>query len=1215
MFQFLCHRCSVRLCCSSSLSITARTSRRTLNTKQPSCQSVVAPAPEDVPSDNVRTGAPAKGITSSSASPTCRFNVAQIQMIPNNLRDVLFGKPVEQLSVNDAERCIEHLRSKGLWGFQPQVLTEPNLILPNLYGKNIEEHLRKIASDQIRPYVAGVDELLIVDPPAFPKKWEYSAGWTKYCADGTRHSVPFPDEPALVFDVETCLSSGKYPTLAAAVSASSWYTWCSEQLVDDSPAELTADGRLKLQHLIPLESPGVHGISGTNWIPRLVIGHNVAFDRSYIMEQYLQHGSKMRFLDTMSLHIALAGFTTAQRGLFLKYTATDKRVKTAKEVARQIAIKNNKKKSGTDTSPARRWMDVGSMNNLEDVYRLHCQAKLPYDKTLSNVFVSGTLDNVREDFQSLMTYCASDVRATHHLAQTLLPLFREALPHPASFGGMLEMSATCLPVNKNWEVYIQRSNEATNKIEDELKIGLAALAKEAVLLQKDDAWQDDMWLWDLDWTSQKVTARTKNPKYAALPAWYRALCDNDPSDSSDIPTATDISLKKRAVPKLMRLTWNDWPLHHSPTYGWGWLEPLPEGVVIPESKTKVQDPDKKITPAMKRQMEAVFPLHKLKQLAEQLKRPVRLPITVNEEPKQKSTALSDEEWDRMANMTPDEQQALLSGKLEEAEMPHQTPATMFPTSSLDAADAESDWEIIATIHDQLELEEAKERSKPKPKKTAKAKKNKDPAEENAYYDVVPGCIFRRLPHTNGAAYNVGSPLSRDFLQHFESGVLRASFGSASEIIKRSKMASYWHNNKDRVESQLVGSLTEDEEKRGVILPRVVVMGTVTRRAVEATWMTASNIKPDRIGSELKAMIQAPRGYNIVGADVDSQELWIAAVLGDAYWLKQHGCTAFGWMTLQGNKADGTDLHSKTAEQAGISRDHAKILNYGRIYGAGREYAALLMRNFNRELTEAESESKAKKIYSFAKGSRLYTLNAMGKFLGEQCGFMDSELDMQFKSSVIRQIWEQAHRKKVSFDDRSEFITILRQITEDSKWTGGSESNMFNKLESIARSLEPRTPVLGCRVSRCLLKENVEDDFMTSRVNWVVQSSAVDYLHIMLVLMRWLIDTYSIDARFCLSIHDEVRYIVAERDRYRLALALHMTNLMTRAMFAHKLGFNDLPQSVAYFSAVDVDKVMRKEVNTDCMTPSNSEGLEKNYGVMKGETVDVFQALEKTGGAL
>ena len=45
---------------------------------------------------------------------------------------------------------------------------------------------------------------------------------------------------------------------------------------------------------------------------------------------------------------------------------------------------------------------------------------------------------------------------------------------------------------------------------------------------------------------------------------------------------------------------------------------------------------------------------------------------------------------------------------------------------------------------------------------------------------------------------------------------------------------------------------------------------------------------DRVGSELKAMVRAPPGYCLVGADVDSQELWIAAILGDAHFAGIHG---------------------------------------------------------------------------------------------------------------------------------------------------------------------------------------------------------------------------------------------------------------------------------------------------------------------------------------
>lgn len=106
--------------------------------------------------------------------------------------------------------------------------------------------------------------------------------------------------------------------------------------------------------------------------------------------------------------------------------------------------------------------------------------------------------------------------------------------------------------------------------------------------------------------------------------------------------------------------------------------------------------------------------------------------------------------------------------------------------------------------------------------------------------------------------------------------------------------------------------------------------------------------------------------------------------------------------------------------------------------------------------------------------------------------------------------------------------------------------------------------------------------MTSRVNWVVQSSAVDYLHLMLVAMKWLFEEFAIDGRFCISIHDEVRYLVREEDRYRAALALQITNLLTRCMFAYKLGLNDLPQSVA-FSVQLIDRCLRKEVTMDCKT--------------------------------
>ncbi|KAJ2820147.1 DNA-directed DNA polymerase gamma mip1 [Coemansia sp. 'formosensis'] len=363
------------------------------------------------------------------------------------------------------------------------------------------------------------------------------------------------------------------------------------------------------------------------------------------------------------------------------------------------------------------------------------------------------------------------------------------------------------------------------------------------------------------------------------------------------------------------------------------------------------------------------------------------------------------------------------------------------------------------------------------------------------------------------------------------------------------MCSYWISARERIKSQFVVwnsdavdafngepldlGLPPNEVQMGVILPMVVPMGTVTRRAVEPTWMTASNAKKNRLGSELKSMIKCPTGYRFVGADVDSEELWISALIGDSQF-RMHGATAFGWMTLQGTKAAGTDLHSNTARILGISRGSAKVFNYGRIYGAGVKYAMSLLLQFNPDMTEAEAREKAERLYVSTKGITMRNKRLFGRVF----------------------------------------------------WHGGTESYMFNQLEHIATADDPRTPALGCGITEALKKKVTGDRFMTSRVNWVVQSSGVDYLHLLLVSMTYLARRYAIDVRFVISVHDEIRYMVPECDVPRAELALQVANLWVRSLFSYRMGIEDLPQSVAFFSAVDIDTTLRKEVDMECVTPTN-----------------------------
>uniref|UniRef100_A0A8C5FJY7 DNA polymerase subunit gamma-1 n=1 Tax=Gadus morhua TaxID=8049 RepID=A0A8C5FJY7_GADMO len=1164
--------------------------------------------------------------------PDARVNPLNIQMLSKNLHEQIFRGLGPEYEEEHVEKSIRHLQRHELWGKETSSLGEVELALPAMYGQDIDQHFRVLAQKQSLPYLEAASLLSRGPLPAMPQEWAWEPGWTRYGADGGVQRVDFPDELALVFDVEVCMTEGQCPTLAVAASPTAWYSWCSKRLIEE---RYSWSSQLILSDLIPLEtSANSVRPHGGQWKERLVVGHNVSFDRAYIKEQYLLKGSQMRFLDTMSLHMAVSGLTGFQRTLWMANKLGKKRgLQEVKDHMKKVGWK--KKEPGIGSWD---WVKISSLNNLADVHALYVGGP-PLQKEARETFVKGSIADVRNNFQELMQYCAMDVQATHEVFTEQLPLFMERCPHPVTFAGMLEMGGSYLPVNQNWGRYLEDSQETYEELQREMKTSLMNLADDACQLLHGDRYKEDPWLWDLEWDVQefklkKVPVRKKKvpppnggvvtptstplpehqedpgppseddlarpcPSRLAVervtaatvgrmpkrrqhlpghPGWYRKLCekmssgpgeeDGEGDDDDWCPGPRLLSLQMRVTPKLMGLTWDGFPLHYTDRHGWGYL--------VPGRRDNLGAP-----------------------LGEEEEGP-RCPHRAIEEVYRESC----------------EQK----GK----EQPQYTEAG--PSDDLMLTDT-TVWQKVQQLRQHgnnmniilMNVLVLRKPAGPKDVSGCHYHHGNGPHD-----DVnIPGCWFFKLPHKDGNDNNVGSPFSKDFLSKMEDGTLRAGRGgtNATRALEINKMISFWRNAHKRISSQKVVLLRKgelprtvsrhkdfnEEGKYGAILPQVVTAGTVTRRAVEPTWLTASNARRDRVGSELKAMVQAPPGYHLVGADVDSQELWIAAILGEAHFAGMHGCTAFGWMTLQGRKSQGTDLHSRTADTVGISREHAKVFNYGRIYGAGQPFAERLLMQFNHRLSQEDASAKARQMYSLTKGIRRYHLSQDGEWLVNE---MDIEVEREEDGSVSLEELRRISKLAAQSSRRRRWDLVGQRL-----WSGGTESEMFNKLESIAHSAQPATPVLGCRISRALEPRVVEDEFMTSRVNWVVQSSAVDYLHLMLVAMRWLFEEYDIDGRFCISIHDEVRYLVRSEDRYRAALALQITNLLTRCMFAHALGMNDLPQSVGFFSAVDVDRCLRKEVNMDCETPSNPTGLERKYGLPQGEALDIYQIMELTKGSL
>jgi len=1096
------------------------------------------------------------------------LNQFGVDQLPKSLQRLLFQsvETKQGLSKEELQSALKELHKFGLTPESGQNFDIPDVsaYLPMLKGGSVSQHLRMEASRQSQPYVSLLCGLLVSTPPPMPQKWQPVEGWVRYAPGKPPTRVDHPLEHCMVFDVEVCVTADPRAVIAVAVTPKAWYCWLSPHLLNSTPFP---PGPPTADTMVPL---------GSDSNPRLVVGHNVSYDRIRLGEEYRLEGSGTRFLDTMALHIAVAGMTSSQRLLML-------------------AAKNL---SAEELTHKPKWLKRTSMNGLKDVHKFWTGSKESLNKETRNAFVTDSLEELRVDLDNLVAYCASDVAATLEVAKIIFPRFLSKCPHPATLAGMLTMSTGFLPTSKCWDDFQEQAEAAYRDLEKELMLEVESEAREALKSIMNYSYKKDLWLWDLEWKlASKRTIKGRilseihkedemgNLFSAGFPAWYQDLADTDHENQPVL----NLSTSKRAVPKLLRLTWQGYPLHHHKKYKWGYLVPT-KGI------------DNVLEQVQLGNIETEFPLEEYVEFLSQAK-----------------------------NSTQELQTGLL-------------------------ASVEGVQEMELNTMDDF------------PEAPLPGRKSSKKEDQQAGVDIgIPGVRFIKLPHKKGPKFNVGNPLAKDFMASVGEGGALASLKreKLEKLMKGNMSLSYWRSTQARIKEQVKVDFPKDdamvEESWGAILPSMVVSGTITRRAVEKTWLTASNAKSDRIGSELKSYIRAPPGYHLVGADVDQQELWLASVMGDAQ-AGGHGATPLGWMTLQGEKGKGTDVHSKTAAAAQVTRDQAKILNYARIYGAGEPFARSLLMQFNSSLSEEEAAKRVKHMYLQTKGERGYKLNQEGLWLqgllgGSQKGdgeggtgrqelFWLGKLKAVLERLVVageqNQLSEEGRELYLelrpdmkeedwSLIDEEELGKLLRHVVQhhgsvlknttasyDTReslvhqtiWSGGSESHTFNQLEALAMSDKPATPVLGAGITQALDTQLIGRNFLTSRINWVVQSSAVDYLHLLLVSVNWLFSKLKVSGRYVLSIHDEVRFMVRSEDRYRAALALHLANLLVRAEVVAQLGLDNMPASGAFFSSVDVDTVMRKEPSEDCVTPSNPLGLEKGHGIAKGEGLDIWAVLEK-----
>ncbi|TFY78611.1 hypothetical protein EWM64_g5396, partial [Hericium alpestre] len=711
--------------------------------------------------------------------------------------------------------------------------------------------------------------------------------------------------------------------MACAASRNGWYAWISPWLLGESEDQ---------QHLIPL---------GDSYVPRVVVGHNVSYDRARVKEEYNLAGTGTRWLDTMALHVAVKGISSHQRPAWMKYRKSKVKEREQKEEAYEVIVEllremdsrpeqevgakreemlklkqaleeglpqllegAEEEEEEADVS-SKRWEDITSANSLADVAKLHCDIEV--DKGIRNDFMTHSPADILANVQDYLNYCAQDVAVTHAVYAKVLPAFLVACPSPVSFAGILSMGSSFLTVNEEWEKYLENAERTYRELEDKVKKRLTDLAYEAKDLMRGDRWKDDVWLSQFDWTP-KVANKSRGILYGEQ-VW-KSLCLSCPFDlsflvlgqTSDPPVSTagqqpawyaellacepfKTSAVNRILPLLLKVTFDGQPLQYSTSDRWhfvvdGQIEHLPSAgkakltsilgrshglPYLKSGRLSADDVDLATAIASGDKDSATW--DRVLDLAARVAQSVHF------------ASVQDDPWLKQLDWEAVDPNTVLSSSSKKA-----LPKVIWPKWFWDLTRPRKDappgtvdltsrsrvaplllhlsWQGWPLFHSRQHgwtfrvLKSANHTTRQVPLDFHDAA---DDALQNMSHHE--GYIFYKLPHKDGESANVGSPLGKTFIKFAQDGTLTSPGDEAKSALDMNAQCSYWISARDRVLKQMVvwqqqaldmgfAGLDTDAaasgKKWGMIIPQVITMGTVTRRAIEKTWLTASNAKKNRV---------------------------------------------------------------------------------------------------------------------------------------------------------------------------------------------------------------------------------------------------------------------------------------------------------------------------------------------------------------------------------
>lgn len=336
---------------------------------------------------------------------------------------------------------------------------------------------------------------------------------------------------------------------------------------------------------------------------------------------------------------------------------------------------------------------------------------------------------------------------------------------------MLELSTAYLPINSNWKRYIEESEQAYEDLESEGKILLAQKADQACRLLHDDKYKEDLWMWDEDWSVKDLKLKLiKTGKKTIKSKKEDPVSKTSPNKPVDDEETDPLEEKfrylwetKENLPSIRPI------LPGYPT----WYKKLctkPNSSPIWAPGPHLISTSMKITPKLLCLTWEGFPLHNLRGKG----------------------------WGFLVPFSDDveiERNLPLKKLLEKCPLPKYK-------------EGFNSWDAMRDISKNVQKDLGKREFYSKVKKDY----------TNGLYkgtgvwcstEIEECCWFFKLPHKDGTSYNVGNPLSKDFLNKFSENVLAGESEGAEKVLEIARKLSYWRNNRKRIFDQMAVWLDDE----------------------------------------------------------------------------------------------------------------------------------------------------------------------------------------------------------------------------------------------------------------------------------------------------------------------------------------------------------------------------------------------------------------------